>query len=63
LGDSFSTKQIEKAVAIARDLFHIVAEKAVFVAPFIGIYAQLITVIAVQSHASCNPNVSISVGI
>jgi hypothetical protein len=47
LGDSFSTKQIEKAVAIARDLFHIVAEKAVFVAPFIGIYAQLITVIAV----------------
>ena len=42
---------------------HIVAEKTVGIAGFIGIYADRITVVAVQSHTGGNPNDPISVGI
>ena len=62
-GYSFRAKQVEITVAIARDMHHIVAEKAFRITAFIGINAQMITVIAVQSHACGNPDVAISIGI
>ena len=60
---SFLAKQVEITFAIARAIHHIVAEKAFRVTAFIGIHAQMITVIAVQSHACGDPDVAISVGI